>query len=133
MKKKIYFMGPLAVVGLLAFSTAASAAHPDVTMRNPGGGAIDGGTTNMAYSPKKTCGYDDGLGSCHGSAVYEDDIQTAVKTDVDGVSTIVPYPAHGVTAGFHFQQGNNHDWSDVQRHFYHLPDFTSSGGMIGKY
>ena len=45
----------------------------------------------------------------------------------------IPYPKHGVSAGYHFQQGRNISWSDPQRSFYSLPGFTSSPGMFGKY
>lgn len=130
-RRKQLSIAAIGAIGLLAFSSGAFA-HPTVTLQDAGGNDILQGSS-VPYSPKQTCGSDNNASYCHRAAGYESDITNAVKTDADSVSINVPYPQHGVTAGYHFQQGRNHDWGDVQRHFYHLPDFTSSGGMWGKY
>ncbi|MBZ0155393.1 MAG: hypothetical protein K8I29_04155 [Alphaproteobacteria bacterium] len=48
-----------------------------------------------------------------------------------------PYPQHGVSAGYHFQQGRNVSWNsnnaNAQRSFYKVQNFTSSTGMYGKF
>ena len=118
---------------------ALCAVHPDVRLKAADGSDV---TDGVPYSPKQTCG----LTSCHASIaqaygignIYEGNV-TANATKEHYYSGLhsytdkVPYPVHGVTAGYHFQQGRNLDWGDVQREFYGLPSFTSSGGMYGKY
>ena len=117
----------IGLTGLLAGS--AFAAHPDVTilMRDVTG-TDNLTTTGKPYSPKQTCGF------CH---EYESNWTLASKThwNRDGsVQTYdVPYPQHGVSAGYHFQQGRNISWDDTKQDFYHVPEFTSSAGMYGKY
>jgi hypothetical protein len=108
------------------------------------------------YSPKQTCGLATGPGNnvtvCHeGSALnrgvdnfYESHWDTAQKTqwtrigstgNRDGVARTydVPYPQHGVSSGFHFQEGRNVSWGTNQQDFYELDEFTSSSGMYGKF
>jgi len=154
-KRAKYFLTTASALGMVLLGTQAFAAHPDenvcvphwdgvsadvcgpvggnVPLLDHSGNPVTGGS-KAAYSPKKTCG------GCHN---YESDWATATKeqsmsitgTSMDAYSASyqVPYPQHGVTAGFHFQQGMNHDWTATQKHFYHVPDFTSSGAMYGKY
>ena len=131
------------VLALWAFGLAGVVpqvlAHPDVRLKDANGNNV---TNGVPYSPRMTCG----TTSCHQSIadsygignIYEGNV-TANATkyhyyNVDhSYSYNVPYPVHGVTAGYHFQQGRNHDWGDDQRNFYGVPSFTSSGGMWGKY
>jgi hypothetical protein len=119
-------MTVLAAVGLTGYATLGYGAHSNgpVILKDVNGADIAPGSSTP-YSPKKTCGV------CHN---YESDFTVATKDHGPGTTQYqVPYPQHGVTAGYHFQQGRNLDWSDSRRHFYHVPDFTSSGGMYGKY
>ncbi len=110
----------------------------DMVLRDANGVAIAPGSSTP-YSPKQTCG----AVECHidmvksygmsSGNVYESDIGYAGKDH--GAGTLpytVPYPKHGVSAGFHFQKGRNIPWSRTQRDYYGLPDFTSSSGMYGK-
>lgn len=118
-------------------------AHSDVTLLDVENNPVAG--TTKAYSPKRTCGttscHIDGLGSRgYGitNNIYEDSAAFAIKDHGAGSPSYgnayqVPYPQHGVSAGYHFQQGRNIAWSDPQRSFYSLPGFTSSPGMLGKY
>lgn len=125
------------VAGLSICASQAFAAHSggDVTMRGYDGAALTDGTTTT-YSPKQTCSNtaQNSLTGCHN---YESDVATATKSFVnragDTVTEVVPYPQHGVTAGYHFQQGRSIDWDAEKRSFYGLPSFTSSPGMVGKY
>lgn len=96
--------------------------------------------TNIPYSPKLTC-TPSPAGTCHKgyatvfnlTSVYESDIAFATKDHGPGTPSYqVPYPKHGVTAGYH-QMGRNVGWGAVQRDFYKLFAFTSSPGMYGKY
>jgi hypothetical protein len=124
------------VIGLGAFAGQAQAAHPggDVPMLDKNGNALVAPSTT-GYSPKQTCSStpQNGLLSCHN---YESDIANAAKSQFrrDGTEATyeVPYPQHGVSAGYHFQQGRSLDHGDTQRAFYGLPGFTSSLGMYGK-
>ncbi|MBI5575282.1 MAG: hypothetical protein HY896_02840 [Deltaproteobacteria bacterium] len=118
----------LAVHWLLGVAGIAQAAHPvDVQLKGSTGAVITAGS-NIPYSPKQTCG------SCH---TYEIDPTSVVKQQTAGGIAGAPYsvtvPSHGVSAGFHFQQGMNVAWGDTQRTYYGLPGFTSSPGMFGKY
>jgi hypothetical protein len=147
-KRAKYFLTATCALGMVLLGTQAFAAHPDETacvphwdgvsedicgpaggdvpLRSAAGAIITGGTS-VPYSPKATCGI------CHD---YESSFANATKEhEIYGntQSYQVPYPQHGVSAGYHFQQGRNHDWGATQKHFYHLPEFTSSGGMWGKY
>ena len=94
------------------------------------------------YSPKKSCG----TTNCHEAPafdygmnvpyVYEDWATVALATKDHGPGTTpyqVPYPLHGVSAGFHFQQGRGEGWGNVQRSYYGLPSFTSAPGMYGNF
>ena len=126
MKKSrlLYFMIALMAIGLIGYASPGYGAHTggDVPLLNADGAAVSGSTP---YSPKQTCGV------CHN---YESDTAVAIKDHGTGLPTYeVPYPKHGVTAGYHFQQGRNLDWGDAQREFFHQANFTSSGGMYGKY
>jgi hypothetical protein len=113
---------------LLLATTPTLAAHPggDVPLRSASGAVISAGS-NVPMSPKQTCG------GCH---AYEGDPGVAVKQQTvqgtAGTPYSVPYAQHGVSAGFHFQQGMNVPWGDTQRAFYGQPTFTSSPGMYGK-
>lgn len=127
MKKLPLLAALLTVAAALAVVSVVQAAHPGgpVTLKDKDGNAIVTGT-NTPYSPKQTC-----AASCHN---YESDVALATKDHGPGTTPYqAPYPQHGVTAGYHFQQGRNLTWGDVQREFYHLAEFTSSGGMAGKY
>lgn len=131
MNKKQYVLTALATVGLIGLGVQAYAAHTggNVQLRDAAGLAIGAGST-APYSPKKTCG----AAGCHD---YESAWDTAVKTQVNSsgakVTYEVPYPQHGVSSGYHFQQGRNIDWDDAQRAVYKVANFTSSPGMYGKY
>jgi len=121
-------MALLAIGLVIGYALPGYAAHPsgDVTLRDAAGSVISAGSATP-YSPKQTCG----TSECHN---YESDVAYATKDHGTGQPTYqVPYPQHGVTAGYHFQQGRNLDWGDAQREFFHQADFTSSGGMWGKY
>ena len=119
----------LAVLGLVIGFASPGYAAPhysvgDVTLMSAPGVTVVGSTP---YSPKATCG----TAACHN---YESNIALATKNNGTGQPSYqVPYPQHGVTAGYHFQQGRNLDWDNAQREHFHQADFTSSGGMYGKY
>jgi hypothetical protein len=113
----------------LALATGlALAGHPDgdVTIKSAGGAAIVAGS-NVPYSPKATCG------GCHD---YETDVTAVTKQQNAGTYVGAPYsvpvPQHGVSVGYHFQQGLNVAWGDTQRTFYGQLGSTSSPGMFGK-
>jgi len=66
------------------------------------------------------------------STLYESGPATASKDHGAGTTPYaVPYPRHGISASYHFQQGRAAPWGSVQRNYYGLPDFTSSPGMFG--
>lgn len=119
------------VVGLVIGYAPSGYAAPHsttgtISLKDAAGIVISAGSTTP-YSPKQSCG----TSACHN---YESDVAYATKNHGTGLPTYqVPYPQHGVTAGYHFQQGRNLDWNDAQREFFHQADFTSSGGMYGKY
>lgn len=111
----------------------------NIPLKDAAGTSLSVGST-VPYSPKKTCAVDGChtdpaiYGSSTGTALYENTPGLATKNHGTGLPTYqVPYAQHGVTAGYHFQQGRNLDWNDTQRHFFHQAEFTSSGGMVGKY
>ncbi len=122
---------------------AVHASHTggDITLRDINGISVANST--KAYSPRRTCGVTD----CHAAVadryglmnnIYEDTIAFSIKDHGLGSPSYgnpyqVPYALHGVSAGYHFQQGRNITWNDSQRTFYGLPAFTSSPGMFGKY
>jgi hypothetical protein len=132
---------PIALLALglvIGYAPPGYAAHPGgaVSLRDAAGNFLTAGTSTVPYSPKKTCA----VAGCHtsyvtsgGTAVYENTTGYATKDHGAGGAYQVPYPQHGVTAGYHFQQGRNLDWSDAQREFFHQAAITSSGGMVGKY
>lgn len=119
----------LAAALVAGTSLPALAAHTggEVQLKSASGAVITAGSA-VPYSPKQTCG------TCHD---YESSATSVTKQQTVGgtpnPSYAVPVPGHGVSAGFHFQQGKNLAWGDVQRNFYGLPSFTSSPGMYGKY
>ena len=134
------FMIALIAIGLIGLTTPGFAAHPgtnslnvdasgNITLLNASGAAIAKGSA-VPYSPKQTCG----VSACHN---YESNPTTVSKQQtvggVAGVAYNVTVPTHGVTTGYHFQQGMNVPWGQTQRDFYGLPSFTSSPGMVGKY
>ena len=140
----IFLVMALMAMGLIGYASLGYGAHPTaypnpypanpdlagdpITMplKDADGITVAVGSTTP-YSPKQTCG----TSACHN---YESDTALAVKNHGTGLATYeVPYPQHGVTAGYHFQQGRNLDWNDAQREFFHQANFTSSGGMYGKY
>lgn len=153
-RKTMYFLAAAATAGVVGLAAQSFAAHPvqDAACPTcPPGGNIDligddGSViknnlpSSVPYSPKQTCG----ATGCH-DVDYENSWTTATKTQwnrdhVDQfgnpasvISYDVPYPEHGVSAGYHFQQGRNIDWDETQRSAYGLPEFTSSAGMYGKY
>jgi hypothetical protein len=111
----------------------------NIPLKDANGNNLAVGNT-VPYSPKKTCATTDChtnvalYGASTGTALYENTTAYATKNNGTGQPTYqVPYPKHGVTAGYHFQQGRNLDWGDAQRENFHQADFTSSGGMYGKY
>lgn len=156
-RKRLYMLGAFTAAGLLALGSQAYAGdHPaNVTLLDANG--VDVATSGLPYSPKVTCSTGTPAKFCHGGIasgvgsdnayatgadagreyVYEGSWITATKTQFnrDGVkySYDVPFPLHGVTAGYHFQQGRNIPWDDTQRAFYHVPEYTSSAGMYGKF
>ena len=134
---KRIFLSAVAVTLLFSPATAlALHGGGDVEMRDANGELVT--VSGKPYSPKQTCG--SAVSSCHigfGGHNYESDIDIANKDQVRRDGTIssygVPYPQHGVTAGYHFQQGRNLDHGPDQKTYYHLPGFTSSTGMYGKF
>jgi hypothetical protein len=131
----------LAIGLVIGFAPTAYAqvVHPDTPLLDASGNPIAVGS-NTPYSPKQTC--NSPAAGCHTAAdnmtkygvsnFYEDGIGFAVKVQT-GATYTVPYPLHGVTAGYHFQQGRNLSWGEHQKEYYHVQLFTSSGGMYGKY
>lgn len=122
----IIFMSTLVAIGLIGYASLGfGAPHTaNIPLKDADGNTLAVGATTP-YSPKQTCGV------CHN---YESDTAFATKNNGTGLPTYqVPYPQHGVTAGYHFQQGRNLNWGDAQREAYHQAEFTSSGGMYGKY
>jgi hypothetical protein len=130
------------VIALVIGYTRSGYATPhteNIPLRDASGAIITAGSS-IPYSPKKTCAIADChdnaslYGSSTGTALYENTTAYATKNNGTGQPTYqVPYPQHGVTAGYHFQQGRNNDWGDVQRANFNQANFTSSGGMYGKY
>lgn len=140
----------IAAIGLVGlYAVPSDAVHPDVPLKDVDGNPIPQGS-NVPYSPKQTCSgchFDcdndpsNGIAYCttqtNNFKDYEDNIATATKQQtVKGIaypSYEVKYPKSGVSAGFHFHQGRNVPWGDVQRNYYGVQSFTLSGGMYGKY
>ncbi len=125
-----------------ALSPHAHALHPDVLLRDPDGNSVAG--TNKAYSPKRTCGttacHDQDFALKYGitNNIYEDTRAIAVKDHGTGYPSYgnaykVPYPMHGVSAGYHFQQGRDATWRDSRKSLHALPGFSGPSGMQGKY
>lgn len=127
---------------VLGLSPVMAAHFADVDMRDATGEKVT--VSGKPYSPKMTCGAP--ASTCHvgptgmvmsGGHNYESDIALSTKTqirrDLSEATYQVPYPQHGVTAGYHFQQGKNIDWSATQKAYYGLPSFTSAPAMYGKY
>jgi hypothetical protein len=150
-KNKLWLLIAIVAIGLIGYAWIAYAAHPSVTVKDAAGNAVQGGT-NTPYSPKQTCG------GCHYANCdtssshpqkwcqntqssnfidYENTAANITKQQTVGgtanPSYTVKVASHGVTAGYHFQQGMNVPWGQTQRDFYGLPPFTSSPGMVGKY
>jgi dTDP-4-dehydrorhamnose 3,5-epimerase-like enzyme len=125
-KNRLWLLIALVAIGLIGYASIGFA-HEAVTLKDAAGNAIQGGSSTP-YSPKQTCG------GCHD---YESDpvIISKHQRFADGTteSYNVIAPKHGVTKGFHFQQGRDVPWGDTQRNFYKVPGFTSSPGMWGKY
>lgn len=143
-RKKLYILAALATAGVVGLASQSFAAHPaqdavtcptcppggNVQLKDAAGVAI-AALSATPYSPKQTCG----TAACHD---YESAWTTATKTQFNRLGNLVsydvPYPEHGVSAGYHFQQGRNMDWDEsTMRDAYGLPKFTSSAGMYGKY
>lgn len=124
---KLWLLIAAVAIGLMGAAALVYAAHPDVVLKSATGANIQGGTS-VPYSPKTTCG------ACHD---YESSPVDVVKQQTVGGTANAAYTvkvaSHGVTAGYHFQQGMNVPWGQTQRDFYGVPSFTSSPGMIGKY
>jgi hypothetical protein len=134
-------IGGLITTGLAGITAQAYGAHPtNVVLRDVDNNIA--ATSGKPYSPKFTCG----TTSCHdtiaaahgvGGNIYEADWALSSKTqynrDGAAITYEVPYPQHGVSAGYHFQQGRNHSWDATKQEFYHVAEFTSSPGMYGKY
>ncbi len=124
-------MAGLVIVEVQAYPIA------DMVLRDANGVPIVPGS-NTPYSPKQTCG----SVACHidmvrsfgltSGTVYESEPASAVKDHGPGTTPYqVPYPMHGVSAGYHFQTGRNASWSQTQRDYYQVPDFTSSPSLYG--
>jgi hypothetical protein len=141
-EKRMFLVFTLSMLMTTGTVAPSHAAHPaDVTLRDINAASVAG--TANAYSPKRTCGTTachadmaDGYGLTHN--IYESGIAFAAKDHGIGSPSYgnpyqVPYAQHGVSAGYHFQQGRNVSWSDPQRTYYAMPAFTSSPGMFGKY
>ena len=136
MKKRgsiILFMIALMAIGLIGYASLGYGAHSggDVVLKSAAGVNIVGGTS-VPYSPKQTCGM--AAGACHNYESNPVDVQK--QQTVGGTANAaynVKVASHGVTAGYHFQQGLNVPWGQTQRDFYGVPSFTSSPGMVGKY
>ncbi|OGW18745.1 MAG: hypothetical protein A2072_01705 [Nitrospirae bacterium GWC1_57_7] len=127
------------MIGGFMQSVRAEHSGGDVTFIDYSNKSITIGTS-VPYSPKQTCA-PNSAGGCHKSYVdffgldniYESHIGQARKDHGPGTASyLVPYPQHGVTAGYH-QMGRNMTWGDIQRNYYGLFAFTSSSGMYGKY
>ena len=137
----------LIAIGLIGYASLGFGAHPanypNPYLENPAlagtpiGPIVLKGANGVAvalnsttpYSPKQTCGV------CH---EYEGTITNITKDHGPGTAAYtVKAPLSGVTAGYHFQQGRNVQWTsdnnNAQRAFYGVPKFTSSPGMVGKY
>ena len=139
------FILALAIAGVTTgiMLTAYADPHVQVDLRDANGNFVS--ATGNPYSPKWTCnvvGCHSGFARDYGlesaDFIYESDLALARKDHGPGTPVYeVPYPLHGVSAGFHFQQGRNISWNsdndNAQRRYYGLPDFTSSPGMYGKY
>jgi len=128
----------LAIGLVIGYALPGYAAHTGGTVQlKDATGAVISAGSSTPYSPKQTCavaGCHTTYGASGGTAIYENTTAYATKDHGTGQPTYqAPYPQHGVTAGYHFQQGRNLDWGDAQREFFHQADFTSSGGMVGKY
>jgi hypothetical protein len=140
--KLCLFSIAMIVIGLVIGYTQSGYAAPhtaNIPLRDVSGNLLSVGSSTP-YSPKATCAtaicHDNAslYGSSTGTALYENTTAYATKNNGTGQPTYqVPYPKHGVTAGYHFQQGRNNDWGDVQRTNFNQANFTSSGGMYGKY
>lgn len=140
--KKHYVLTALMTIGLAGLGAQAYAAHSggDVQLLDAAGQPLGAGST-APYSPKQTCSST----QCHLSGSfptftghdYESSWNTAAKTQHNSsgvkVAYEVPYPEHGASSGYHFQQGRNIDWDDTQRAVYKVGSYTSSPGMYGKY
>ena len=88
-------------------------------------------TSGKAYSPKQTCG------KCHQYENAGGIASTSINqvSVLDGVThnVTVKSATEGVTAGYHFSQGQNEPWTAAERTFYSKPGFTTSPGMLGKF
>ncbi|MBI4685653.1 MAG: hypothetical protein HY755_10695 [Nitrospirae bacterium] len=137
-KGKFLVLFLLIAAGIFWLVKNAHATHDNVFLQAADGAYIRR-YSNVPYSPKMTCS----TNGCHdpyavimwGLAtpnVYESEVGYATK-DQGGVAYTVPYALHGVSAGYHFQQGRNISWGDAQKNYYNDPSFTSSGGMYGRY
>jgi hypothetical protein len=127
-KKMSIFMAVFSAVMLAGATAFAAHSGGGVTLKDAAGADINPGSSTP-YSPKQTCGV------CHN---YESDPVTVTKDHGPGTPAYdVVAPQHGVSAGYHFQQGRNIGWNsdnnNAQRSFYGLAKFTSSPGMYGKY
>lgn len=90
--------------------------------------------TQVAAATQEACDIAGGMWFPDLSALYESDGGSAVKDHGAGTTPYaVPYALHGISAGYHFQQGRNTGWGNTQRAHYGLPGFTSSPGMFGNF
>lgn len=113
--------------------TCARLCHPDAASADPAEVAF----ANSPYCADPLHAADCAAGVDYTGHDYESDFALAAKTQInrngDVRSYNVPYPQHGVSSGYHFQQGRNMPWIQDQRDYYHQAEFTSSSGMYGKY
>ncbi|MBI4516035.1 MAG: PKD domain-containing protein [Deltaproteobacteria bacterium] len=65
-------------------------------------------------------------------ALYESDPASASKDHGAGSPAYaVPFARHGISAGYHFQQGRDAQSGEAPRNYFRLPGFASSHGMFG--
>ena len=134
-----FLLAVTAVSVILLYGSAVAYNINDMVLRDSNGAPIVPGS-NTPYSPKQTCG----TVGCHidmvrsfgmtSGNIYESGPAPQPRTTARVAFVLcTPYPEHGVSAGYHFQSGNNMPWGELQRNFYQDLAFTSSPGLYGRY
>ncbi|MCX7793177.1 MAG: hypothetical protein N2257_02040 [Thermodesulfovibrionales bacterium] len=122
MKLVCWLISLIVLSGTIFGASEGMAAHPDVALRDADGNLIQPGS-NIPYSPKQTCGTSqchDTIASRYGlNNIYEHGVLYAQKDHGSGSPSYtnpysVLYPEHGITSGFHFQQGRDVPWGDTE-------------------